>query len=192
MSSKDDILNRIRQQLNTPFPMPELSLDGISYPDPVGRFEESVRSVGGEVIRLQGEPNQYIRELYPDARSIASNLPEISLATLNPDEIETPYALNGTDLAIVRGTFGVAENGCVWIPQNVKEKALYFVSEYLIILLDADQIVSNMHEAYRRIHFNDYGFGVFISGPSKTADIEQSLVVGAHGAKGLTIFLQYP
>ncbi|MDR1937591.1 MAG: LUD domain-containing protein [Tannerellaceae bacterium] len=191
MSSKDDILSRIRQQVKTAYPMPEISLDGITYPDKAARFAESVRSVGGEVILLQGrEPNQCIREMYPEARSIASNLPEITLATLNPDEAGTPYALNGTDLAVVRGEIGVAENGCVWIPQNVKEKALYFVSEYLIILLDASHIVNNMHEAYRRIHFNDYGFGVFISGPSKTADIEQSLVVGAHGAKGLTVLLE--
>jgi L-lactate dehydrogenase complex protein LldG len=97
--------------------------------------------------------------------------------------------LNGTDLAIIQGELGVAENGCIWIPQNVKEKAVYFISEQLVILLDKDAIVNNMHEAYRQIQFSGYGFGVFISGPSKTADIEQALVIGAHGAKGVTVFL---
>ncbi len=46
-----------------------------------------------------------------------------------------------------------------------------------------------MQQAYERIGDLDYGFGTFITGPSKTADIEQSLVLGAHGARGLTVFL---
>ena len=46
-----------------------------------------------------------------------------------------------------------------------------------------------MLDSYQLIHNTDYGYGVFISGPSKTADIEQSLVIGAHGAGSLTIFI---
>lgn len=114
----------------------------------------------------------------------------ITIADSNPDTVETPYELNGTDLAIIHGELGVAENGCIWIPQNVKEKAVYFVSEHLVILLDKDKIVNNMHEAYNQIQFSEQGFGVFISGPSKTADIEQALVIGAHGAKGVTVVLK--
>ena len=112
------------------------------------------------------------------------------MATFNPDEVEDPHSLNGTDLAIVQGEIGVAENGCVWIPQNVKHKGIYFIAEYLVIVLDKTKVVNNMHEAYRQINFGEKGFGVFISGPSKTADIEQALVVGAHGAKGVTVILK--
>ena len=86
----------------------------------------------------------------------------------------------------------MAENACIWIPQTMKEKAICFISENLVILLSRHNIVNNMHEAYRRINFNDYGFGTFISGPSKTADIEQSLVYGAQAARGVTIFLTSP
>jgi L-lactate dehydrogenase complex protein LldG len=171
--------------------MPAIEPDAIQYPNPIAHFIEVMESVGGSAIELQeGEDiNKRIMSLYPEARTIASNLPDIHIATINPDEIETPYQLNGTDLAIIQGETGVAENGCVWIPQNVKEKAVYFIAEYLIILLNKNKIVSNMHEAYENIRFTDNGFGVFISGPSKTADIEQALVVGAHGAKGVVVLL---
>lgn len=171
--------------------MPVIEPDAVCYTDPTARFIEVTESVGGKAVELRdGEDlNDRIRSLYPEAKTIASNCPGIRIATLNPDEAETPYALNGTDLAIVQGEIGVAENGCVWIPQAVKEKALYFIAEYLLILLSRKNIVSNMHEAYERIRFNDNGFGVFISGPSKTADIEQALVTGAHGARGVTVVL---
>ena len=133
--------------------------------------------------------NTIISELYPDAKEIASNLPEITIATRNPDEMGSALDLNGTDVGIIRGMFGVAENACVWIPQQMKEKAVCFISEHLVILLSKSQIVNNMHEAYRRIEFNDYGYGTFISGPSKTADIAQVLVMGAQAARSATVLL---
>ncbi len=46
-----------------------------------------------------------------------------------------------------------------------------------------------MHEAMLEIENFNEGYGVFISGPSKTADIEQSLVIGAQGPLSLTVFL---
>ncbi|GHS98803.1 hypothetical protein FACS189421_08040 [Bacteroidia bacterium] len=191
MSSKDEILNNIRQNIKATYDLPEIAIAGIQYSDKVRQFVDTIQSVGGSVAIL--EPNQNInsciQSLYPDAKTIASNLPGITIANINPDTVETPYELNGTDLAIIQGELGVAENGCIWIPQNVKEKAIYFVSEHLVILLDKDAIVNNMHEAYNQIQFSPYGFGVFISGPSKTADIEQALVIGAHGAKGVTVVL---
>ena len=133
--------------------------------------------------------NELIRELYPDAKEIASNLPEITIATRNPDDVGRARDLNGTDVGIIRGEFGVAENACVWIPQTMKEKAVCFISENLVILLPKSQIVNNMHEAYSRIKFNDYGYGTFISGPSKTADIAQVLVMGAQAARSATVLL---
>jgi L-lactate dehydrogenase complex protein LldG len=171
--------------------MPEIALDAIQYPDKTARFLEMSSFAGGKAILADAgkDINAVIRELYPEAETIASNLPDITIATVNPDDYDDPHALTGIDLAVVKGEIGVAENGCVWIPQNVRQKVVYFISEYLVILLDRQHIVNNMHEAYRQIPFSDKGFGVFISGPSKTADIEQSLVVGAHGAKGVTVIL---
>ena len=192
MSSRNDILGNIRRHITDKYEMPDIDIEGIQYPDKIAKFIEISKAVGGDAIVLkEGEDiNEVIRSLYTDAKVIASNLPDISIATINPDNVSDPHELNGIDLAIIEGEVGVAENGCVWIPQNIKEKVVYFISEYLVIVLDRKSVVNNMHEAYDKLTFNDYGFGVFISGPSKTADIEQSLVVGAHGAKGVTVILK--
>lgn len=139
---------------------------------------------------IRGRIASIVRRTYPEARRIASNLPEAaSCATFNPDELEDPRDLAGTDVAIVRGAFGVVENGAVWIPRAFRHKAMLFIPEALVILLDRKQIVCNMHEAYAREDFDTYDFGSFIAGPSKTADIEQALVIGAHGARDVTVIL---
>ena len=192
MSSKEDILKKYRANIREQFDMPDLSdIRAITYPDPLLQFMNMTKSVGGNAIEVEEgrDVNELIRELYPDAKEIASNLPEITIATRNPDEVGRARDLNGTDVGIIRGSFGVAENACVWIPQQMKEKAVCFISEHLVILLKKSEIVNNMHEAYRRIQFNDYGYGTFISGPSKTADIAQVLVMGAQAARSATVLL---
>ena len=192
MASKEDILKKFRANVRERFDMPDLSdIKATTYPDPLLQFMNMTKSVGGNAIEVEKgrDINALIRELFPDAKEIASNLPEITIATRNPDDVGRARDLNGTDVGIIRGMFGVAENGCVWIPQQMKEKAVCFISENLIILLPKSQIVNNMHEAYRRIQFNDYGYGTFISGPSKTADIAQVLVMGAQAARSATILL---
>ena len=202
MSNKEDILKRYRANVQQKYDMPDLSdIKAITYPDPLVQFIAMSENVGGHVIEVKGDRtvDGLIRELYPDAKEIASNLPEVTIATRNPDEVGRARDLNGTDVGVIRGLFGVAENGCVWIPQQMKEKAVCFISENLVILLPKSQIVNNMHEAYRRLRerdpksgldlFDEYGYGSFISGPSKTADIAQVLVMGAQAARSVTILL---
>jgi L-lactate dehydrogenase complex protein LldG len=194
MSNKEDILKRYRANVREKFDMPDLSdIKAITYPEPLVQFVKMSEMVGGQVIEVDPgrDVNVLIRELFPDAKEIASNLPEITIATRNPDDVGRARDLNGTDVGIIRGEFGVAENACIWIPQTMKEKAVMFISENLVILLPKSQIVNNMHEAYRRIQFNDTydGYGTFISGPSKTADIAQVLVMGAQAARSATILL---
>ena len=203
MSNKEDILKRYRANVREKFDMPDLSdIKAITYPDPLSQFINMTKSVGGNAIEVEKDCdiNLLIRELYPDAKEIASNLPEITIATRNPDTVDNAQALNGTDVGVIRGSFGVAENACIWIPQQMKEKAVMFISENLVILLPKSQIVNNMHEAYQRLSkaknqeqtancFEEYGYGTFISGPSKTADIAQVLVMGAQAARSATILL---
>ena len=192
MASKEDILKKYKANIRQKYDMPDLSdIRAITYPEPLVQFVKMSEMVGGQVIEVDAgrDINTLIQELYPDAKEIASNLPEVTIATRNPDTVGRARDLNGTDIGVIRGMFGVAENGCIWIPQQMKEKAVCFISENLVILLKKSEIVNNMHEAYKRIEFNDYGYGTFISGPSKTADIAQVLVMGAQAARSVTIFL---
>lgn len=191
MNSREEILANIRKNTQQRFDYPAWEVRATTYPDVIAKFCEISRAVGGEVV-LPGEGediNAVIRRMYPDAVRIASNLDEVTCATFNPDEMNRAQELDGTDVAVIAGEMGVAENGAVWIPQTVKFKALYFIAEKLVIVLPRNRIVSNMHEAYEKIRNEKYEFGTFISGPSKTADIEQALVMGAHGARDVLVIL---
>jgi L-lactate dehydrogenase complex protein LldG len=177
MDSKESILSNIRKNIHHTYERPTIDIKAVVYNDPVTQFVNISKTVGGEAIIV--DENERIDDLiktrFPDAKTFASNIPEIKIATINPDTVERPQDLNGTDVGIVKGMIGVAENGCVWIEQDVKEKAVYFIAEQLVIILPRTNIVNNMHEAYRKIQFGKYNFGTFISGPSKTADIEQAM-----------------
>ena len=100
--------------------------------------------------------------------------------------------LGTIETAILEGQFGVAENGAIWLDEsNFPNRLIPFIAQKLIIKIIKRNIVSNMHDAYQKINLQNKGFGVFISGPSKTADIEQCLVYGAHGAIELTVAIVF-
>jgi L-lactate dehydrogenase complex protein LldG len=197
MNSKDTILEALRANSPAPLERGPLGFTPMTFEDPLAEFRERVVKAAAARCFLLEEGRsaadavaEIVRRTYPDARRIASNLPEAAAcATFNPDQLEDPRSLAGTDVAIVRGAFGVAENGAVWIPRTFRHKALLFIPEALVILLDRTQIVCTMHEAYSREDFDTYDFGSFIAGPSKTADIEQALVIGAHGPRDVSVIL---
>lgn len=192
--NKEDLFKKLRANTREQYDMPDMHIDGIQYPDTFKQFVKMTEKVGGNVVEVKREEaddlDAVIKKQYPEAKTFASNLPYIHIAQKNPDTVSEAKDLDGTDVGIVEGKIGVAENGCVWIPQTMKEKAVCFISEYLVIVLDRNNIVNNMHEAYKRIEFDpEYQFGTFISGPSKTADIEQALVMGAQAARGVTVII---
>lgn len=197
MSAKEEILKRLRANTREVYDMPSLvDLQGITFSDPVAEFKKkTTTTAGARLIELApGEKlGDAVRRAYPDAVLIASNLPGVE-AQLNPDTVADAQELMKADVGVVEGRIGVAENACIWIPQTMKEKAVCFASEQLVVVLDHQAVVSNMHQAYAQISrsaefFREYKFGTFISGPSKTADIEGALVYGAQAARGLTVLL---
>lgn len=196
MNSKEKILGNLRRNVRETYEMPDLSFRKLTFDDPVAEFIKQVTTTAGAKlveIKPGDDLNAKILEAYPDAKVIASNLPGID-AQRNPDEVSEAQELDGTDLGVLEGGVACAENACVWVPMNMKQKAICFISEFLVIIVSRKNIVSNMHEAYKELeklgdNTSKYGFGSFISGPSKTADIEQSLVYGAQAACGVTIFL---
>ena len=190
MTSKEIILDKIRDCRKEKFPMPSLeSLSPVQYDDILEQFIAVTQMVGGKAIVLDADQdvNEQIRTVYPDAKVIASSLPYI-VADLDPDTVNETTDLNGVDVGVVEGKVGVAENGCIWIPQTMKERAVLFISECLVIIIDRKDIVSNMHQAYDKIE--NPGYGCFISGPSKTADIAQALVMGAQAARSVTVLVR--
>lgn len=191
MSYKNELLEKLRRNTREQYDMPQDEIHGITYDDTMAQFIDMSRQVGSNVVvAREGESlDQIVRRAYPDARVIASTLPQLTIATANPDAVADAQALNGTDVGVVEGQVGVAENGCVWIPQAMKEKAVCFISEHLVIVLPKGGIVDNMHQAYERIQMPATGLGTFISGPSKTADIEQALVMGAQAARSVTVVI---
>ncbi|MFK2822308.1 LutC/YkgG family protein [Malaciobacter sp. WC5094] len=193
MTSKEKILNSIRKNNvveNVELPNSYENF-GITFEDKFEKFSTMIESVGGKALLIDKKDlEKTINELYPNEKIIASNIENFSLKNFDSNEQDDPHKLKDIDLAVVKGNFAIAENGAVWMKnEENRHRALYFIAQNIVTVLDEKDILNNMHEAYTKINFEDSGYGVFISGPSKTADIEQSLVIGAHGPKsGYVIF----
>lgn len=193
MTSKEQILQNIKNSnIVEDTTLPSYSNFGITYDDKYEKFSTMIQSVGGKALFIKKEElDKTIKELYQEEKQIVSNVEDCTLGNFDSNTENDPHNLKDIDLAIVKGEFAVAENGAVWIKNSEnRHRSLYFIAQNIVIVVDKNAILNNMHEAYELISFNESSYGVFVSGPSKTADIEQSLVIGAHGPKsGYVIFI---
>jgi len=194
MTSKEKILKNIKDNnIVKNVKLPSYENFGIKFDNKFETFSTMIESVGGKALVIdKADLDKTIKELYPDEKQIASNVEFCSLGNFDQNSFDDVHDLRDIDLAIVKGNFAVAENGAIWMKnEENRHRALYFIAQNIVIVIDEKDILNNMHEAYEKINFENVGYGVFISGPSKTADIEQSLVIGAHGPKsGYVIFIK--
>ena len=186
MSSREKILASVKAHKPALTDLPAIPVfegDGS-----IERFKTVLTGIGGHAIEVDSKANcqEVIDTHYSDLKNVASQLVKASvdIDTTTPKDV-----LEQVDLAIIEGVVGVAENGAIWVPEiNMINRALPFITQHLVLVLDKTQIVANMHEAYRKLATIG-NYGAFIAGPSKTADIEQSLVIGAHGARSMMVIL---
>jgi L-lactate dehydrogenase complex protein LldG len=192
MSSRNNILNALRAASVPGQPKPAYP-KGVAFEDPVAKFAEVLEAVGGVCIRVANAQEADARlselEAYQGARQIASFVPGVGESTFDCSTCERPHDLKDLDFVILPGEFGVAENAAVWVPGSAlgRHRAVFVIAQHLALVVSCGEIVNNMQEAYERVNMKS--FGLFISGPSKTADIEQALVIGAHGARSCTVFV---
>ncbi|WP_394830747.1 LUD domain-containing protein [Pendulispora rubella] len=189
-NSRNDILRALRAAHVPPKPLPDLPTSGVQYPDVHAQFAKSLTDVGGRCIFAGSDDIENALSRLPEyetAARVLSLVPGVNKANVNLDAIIVPTELEDIDVCVLPGQLGVAENGAVWVVEDgFPFRAGWYLAQHMVLVLRADTIVHNMHEAYERIHVGTRGFSTFISGPSKTADIEQSLVIGAQGPRSCT------
>jgi len=168
---------------------PQIPLFRRAETDLKATFEEHLQRAGGAAhdIRNPAEAQAKVTSLHPTAQVICSAVPEIP-GTRRAEAIRDPHELADVDVGVVRAQFGVAESGAVWLTQeDLVVNALGFLSQHLVVLLDPNEIVADMHAAYGRVRVDQTAYGCFMMGPSATGDIEATLVHGAQGVRSLNL-----
>jgi L-lactate dehydrogenase complex protein LldG len=192
MSSRSNILERVKlNQPGTEAPY-VYHITPVSAKDATEKFKNTLTSIGGVVLEIEDvkDVNEFLIHTFPLAKEVISSFASITNNLLIRDADQDPHELKNVDVAILQGLFAVAENGAIWLTQQqMLDRALPFICENLILIINRENIVATLHEAYAFLSESDHQYGTFIAGPSKTADIEQSLVLGAHGPKTLTVFI---
>ena len=188
MSSREHILAKLRRNRPQGPALPDIhAVPFITFDDKFAAFQSLVRNLGGDAVELPagGSVRELVAQRWPQHGRVAD------LSVPGYEQADSPHQWNDVDIAIVPGELAVAESAAVWVSNaDNRYRSVYFLTQKLVLLVPRHAIVDTMRDAYDRISVREHGFGGFISGSSRTADIEQSLVMGAHGAMAaLVIFI---
>jgi L-lactate dehydrogenase complex protein LldG len=193
MNSREKILSAVIANQPELIQLPDFYSFERNATGSLEKFAAVLKSVGGYIyyVNSYDEIINILLSINGENNKIISAVSELT-AYYNDEFLVAAQIsdMHDIDLAVLKGRFGVAENGAVWVTdQEMRQRALPFICQHLAVILNANSIVATMHEAYDQIGKTTYDFGTFIAGPSKTADIEQSLVIGAHGPRSMTVFV---
>jgi L-lactate dehydrogenase complex protein LldG len=189
MSSRDDILAQVRKNQPPPQALPPIPTFDTAAGSRLENFKAALIRMGGKVADAPGggDLDAVVRKLFPNAKVVCSATPEVA-GNRPLDRVRAPAELENVDVGVVRAVFGIAETGSVWLTETeFKVNALGFLAQHLVVLLDPERIVGNLHDAYSERARFDTRYGVFMTGPSATADIEGVLIHGAQGIRSLTV-----
>ncbi len=192
MNSRESILERLARNSPPDSSLPVLPVTKTELPNAVEKFTAVLEGIGGSVVQVTNwnEINVYLNKYFATQGRWINRVPELTNMDESVEFGVDPHQYENVLVTILKGDFGVAENGAVWITDDkMGDRALPFICEHLVVIIHSKDIYPTLHEAYDHTDQSDYNFGTFIAGPSKTADIEQSLVLGAHGPKSMTLFL---
>ena len=196
MTTREKILADVRKSQPPLVAAPDISLwENRQQADAstvLETFKTVAGNVGSKVIPVESIADiKNHLNIIPGTRILTSVLELFDVADdVAPYQNANPHQLENVELAILQAEFGVAENSALWITEKqMGTRVLPFICQHLALVVNAGDIVADMHAAYQRTQGSDHSFATFIAGPSKTADIEQSLVLGAHGPRSLSIFV---
>ncbi|MEN8162401.1 MAG: LUD domain-containing protein [Myxococcota bacterium] len=200
MEARTEILRRIRaatsRALPHPGPHPAPTLPGSRE-----AFAAALATAGGELEGPYG-PEVLSDAVTARARDWAAGGRAVALPTAGallgpgpwelPAENAAPAGFADVALTLAIGWLGVSENGAVAVlGRDAPQRALLHLAERLILLVPARRLVPDLHTAFRELPADalDAHHLTWIAGPSKTADIEQTLVHGAHGPRAVAVLL---
>jgi L-lactate dehydrogenase complex protein LldG len=190
-SARDAILAAVRESrppavARAESPEPAVSVAGAGERSRTDAFTAAAIASGADVtVCARADVARVVEAALAGSRSV------LSFSDFAPSRDCPPGDLRGLaalEVLVCDTTLGVAENGAVWIASsNDRLRAALFLAARVVVLLSEEDLVDDLHAAYARIDVRAHPFGAFVAGPSKTADIEQALVIGAHGPKALAL-----
>jgi L-lactate dehydrogenase complex protein LldG len=192
MNTREKILQAVLNNQPPATVLPDISRFKGDEQDLVQKYMNVFKAIGGTAILADdiGAVGTLVKTNYDTAKRIVTTIPELSDRFEKINESVDPHSYADVELAIIKAHFGVAENGAVWVTDDLMgQRIIPYICQHLAIVISAGSLVPTLHEAYEITGSGDYGFGGFIGGPSKTADIEQALVLGAHGPLTMTVYL---